>query len=67
MPEFLGEKPGTENFLTERSRIGKLWDLKFQEFHFYQEFEQYFFEKIPGFFTCRKAGQGMGISQLFQL
>ena len=34
--------PGQENSGTR----------KFQEFHFFPEFEKYFFEKIPGFFPA---------------
>ena len=54
MPEFSGKQnPGTENFQTERSRIGKFWDQKIPGIPFFPGIQEIFFEKIPGFFPAR--------------
>ena len=53
MPEFSGKQnPRTENFQTERSRIGKFWDQKIPGIPFFPGIREIFFEKIPGFFPA---------------
>ena len=44
MPEFSGKQnPGTENFQTERSRMGKFWDQKIPGIPFFPGIQEIFF------------------------